>query len=140
MCSKKWTCFNSSNHRSQTAVSRDHPSQNKVRTSSYTCSQLIPNNKTDVILEIGALYNPNLLHDHRGDLFQHKFAKLVQQDVKDTNNDLVAPWHMHEKLRPGTFIDDSSFLIQRSFVGMRLKAQAEESKSTSMCYFSKPCS
>jgi hypothetical protein len=30
--------------------------------------------------------------------------KLVQQDIKDTNDDLVPPWLMREKLRPGTVV------------------------------------
>ena len=34
---------------------------------------------------------PRPLPDHRGDLFQHKIAKLVQHDIKDANDNLVAP-------------------------------------------------
>jgi hypothetical protein len=48
------------------------------------------------------LYNPNLLPDHCGDLFEHKHTMLVQQDIRDTNDNLVAPWQMQDKFRPGT--------------------------------------
>lgn len=63
------------------------------------------------VLEIGAYYDPDLLPDHRGDLFQHEQAKLVQQDIKDINNNLVAPWDMQEKLRPGTIVVIDSTLV-----------------------------
>jgi len=68
------------------------------------------------VLEVGALYNPNLLPDYCGDLFQHKFANLVQQDIKDTNDDLVPPWLiivevMCEKLRPGTVVIVDTTLV-----------------------------
>jgi len=64
----------------------------------------ISNDWIEPVFEVGALYNPNLLADYCGDLFQHKFAQLVQQDIKDTNDDLVPPWFMHEKLHPWTVV------------------------------------
>ena len=57
------------------------------------------------------MYDPDLLPDHRGDLFQHKNAKLVQHDIKDANDNLVAPWEMHDKLRPGTVVVVDSTLV-----------------------------
>ena len=63
------------------------------------------------VLELGALYDPNLLPDYLGDLFEHKFAKLVQQDIIDTEDNLVAPWLMHDKLRPGTVIVVDTTLV-----------------------------
>jgi len=58
--------------------------------------------------DVGGLYNPNLLPqaDHRGDLFEHKHAMLVQQDIRDsdTNDNLVVPWQMQDKFRPGTIV------------------------------------
>ena len=52
-----------------------------------------------------------MLPDYRGDLFQHEHAKLVQQDIKDTNDNLVAPWDMREKLRPGTIVVIDTTLV-----------------------------
>ena len=85
--------------------------KSKVRITSHKKKHPILNNLTDVVLEIGALYDPKLLPDYQGDLFQHKFAKLVQQDIKDTNEELVAPWHMQEKLRPGTVVVVDTTLV-----------------------------
>ena len=65
----------------------------------------------NITIELGALYDPILLPDHQGDLFQQKFAKVVQQDIKDTKDDLVPPWQMHEKLRPGTIVVVDTTLV-----------------------------
>lgn len=73
----------------------------------YNTSRSIDHNSnkhTAPILNIGDFYDPNLLHDYHGNLFQHVRAKLIQQDIRDTNNDLVAPWNMQQKLRPGTIV------------------------------------
>lgn len=54
-----------------------------------SCDADTSNDWIEPVFEVGALCNPNLLPDYCGDLFQHKFARLVQQDIKDTNDDLV---------------------------------------------------
>jgi hypothetical protein len=53
---------------------------------------------------VGALYDPNLLPDHRGKYFQHPNAKLVQQDMVDEEENLIVPWDMPKKLREGTVV------------------------------------
>ncbi|KAF8181773.1 hypothetical protein BJ912DRAFT_1124992 [Pholiota molesta] len=55
-------------------------------------------------IALGALYDPNLLPDHRGRYFQHKAAKLVQLDMVDVDDNLIAPWEMADKLREGTVV------------------------------------
>lgn len=55
-------------------------------------------------LSVGAFYPPDLLPDHQGPYFQHNKSKLVQLDVCDIENDLVAPWNMYNKLQPGTLV------------------------------------
>jgi len=62
-------------------------------------------------IKLGAFYDPDFLPDHRGDLFQQTLAKLVQQDIKDTNDELVAPWDMQHKLRPGTIVVVDTTLV-----------------------------
>jgi hypothetical protein len=71
----------------------------------------VPYISTEPVIEAGALYHPDLLPDHHGDLFQHKHAKLVQQDIKDANETLVAPWQMQEKLCPGTIVVVDATLV-----------------------------
>ena len=73
--------------------------------------KLVSNNWIEPIPELGALYNPDLLPDHCGDLFQHKLAKLVQQEIRDVNDELVAPWDVQHKLRPGTIVVVDSTLV-----------------------------
>jgi len=60
---------------------------------------------------LGGLYDPKLLADYHGELFQHKFAKVVQQEIMDTDDKFVAPWLMHDKLRPGTIIIVDATLV-----------------------------
>ncbi|KAF8204733.1 hypothetical protein BJ912DRAFT_1052061 [Pholiota molesta] len=55
-------------------------------------------------VKVGALYDPNLLPDHRGKYFQHPNAKLVQQDMVDEEENLIVPWDMPKKLREGTVV------------------------------------
>jgi hypothetical protein len=56
------------------------------------------------VVEIGAFYDPNLLPDHRGNYFNHVNAKLVQLDIRDEDDNLIPPWNMNDKLRPGTIV------------------------------------
>jgi hypothetical protein len=45
-----------------------------------------------------------LLPDYSGAYFNHIKAKLVQLDVCDVQNNLIAPWKFYEALRPGTLV------------------------------------
>jgi hypothetical protein len=62
-------------------------------------------------IKLGAFYDSDLLCDHHGDLFQHKHAKLVQPDIRDADNNLVAPWDINEKLCPRTIVVVDSTLV-----------------------------
>ncbi|PPR06558.1 hypothetical protein CVT24_001578 [Panaeolus cyanescens] len=53
---------------------------------------------------IGALYDPGLLPDHGGPLFMHQKARLVQLDMRDEDDNLIMPWQVYDKLRPGTIV------------------------------------
>lgn len=86
---------------------------------------------SNIKLEIGTLYEPNLLPDYRGDLFQHKNAKLVQQDIKDINDDLVAPWHMQDKLRPGTIV-----VMDTTLVCWHITGKGSSSRGRKVCTYS----
>lgn len=55
-------------------------------------------------VEKGAFYDPALNADYGGPYFQHIHNKLVQLDVRDVHNELIAPWEFHRALRPGTLI------------------------------------
>ncbi|KAJ7056294.1 hypothetical protein C8F01DRAFT_1155552, partial [Mycena amicta] len=52
-----------------------------------------------------------MLPDHRGPFFQHVHAKLVQNDYRDTDNTLIAPWERGVKLVEGTVILVSVSLV-----------------------------
>ncbi|KAJ6447545.1 hypothetical protein C8R45DRAFT_1115834 [Mycena sanguinolenta] len=55
-------------------------------------------------IKLGAYYDPRLLEDYGGPLFRHANAKLVQLDIRDAANRLIAPWNQYTALRPGSFI------------------------------------
>ncbi|KAJ7097310.1 hypothetical protein B0H15DRAFT_945963 [Mycena belliarum] len=55
-------------------------------------------------IKLGAFYEPDLLPDFGGDYFNLVKAKLVQQDVRDVNSNLVPPWKIYDALKPGTLI------------------------------------
>ncbi|KAJ6461570.1 hypothetical protein C8R47DRAFT_1080539 [Mycena vitilis] len=55
-------------------------------------------------IKLGAHYEPSLLPDYGGAYFNHTKAKLVQQDVRDVQNNLIPPWKIYEALRPGTLV------------------------------------
>ncbi|TEB15909.1 hypothetical protein FA13DRAFT_1822811 [Coprinellus micaceus] len=71
--------------------------------SSHTASETDDEPQGPVV-QRGALYDPNLLPDFGGPLFQLEKAKLVQQEVYDVDDNLVALWDMYDKLRPGTLV------------------------------------
>ncbi|KAJ7162721.1 hypothetical protein C8R43DRAFT_821679, partial [Mycena crocata] len=55
---------------------------------------------------VGAHYPPSLLSDYAGDYFQHQAAKLVQLDVRysDQEETIIPPWDNYDVLKPGTLI------------------------------------
>ena len=56
-------------------------------------------------IKLGALYDPWLLPDYRGPLYNHMSAKLVQRNIVDlATGSLVAPWDEYDKLCTGTVI------------------------------------
>ncbi|TEB28226.1 hypothetical protein FA13DRAFT_1774984 [Coprinellus micaceus] len=55
-------------------------------------------------VQLGAFYDPHLLPDFGGPMFELEKAKLVQHNIVDAQGDLVAPWQIYDKLRPGTLV------------------------------------
>ena len=70
-------------------------------------------------IKAGALYPLDRLADHRGPFFQQTKAKLVQQDIRDFDDNLVPPWQMHNKLQPGTLV-----LVRATLVSWEWKEAA----------------
>ncbi|KAF8996884.1 hypothetical protein BDQ17DRAFT_1512914 [Cyathus striatus] len=59
------------------------------------------NTTTDsVSIEVGSFYEPSILNDYRGDQFQLDHAKLVQMPYYDTEDQLIKPTEVRDKLRP----------------------------------------
>ena len=55
-------------------------------------------------VQLGAYYEPRLLHDYGGTIFNHSAAKLLQRNITDTNGSLIPPWDEYDKLRTGTVV------------------------------------
>ena len=55
-------------------------------------------------MQLGAYYDPRLLHDHRGTIFNHTAMKLLQCDITDIDGSLVPLWEEYDKLRTGTVV------------------------------------
>ncbi|KAJ6454562.1 hypothetical protein C8R47DRAFT_955212, partial [Mycena vitilis] len=55
-------------------------------------------------IKLGAHYEPALLQDYGGSYFNHIKSKLVQLDVRDTQNNLIPPWKFYDALKPGTLV------------------------------------
>ncbi|KAJ7251173.1 hypothetical protein B0H12DRAFT_650971 [Mycena haematopus] len=53
--------------------------------------------------KIGDLYDPNIFPDHSGDWFNHSDnVKIIQRDIRDEDDKLIAPSELREKLTEGT--------------------------------------
>ena len=78
-------------------------------------------------IKLGALYDPRLLPDYGGPLYNHMSAKLVQQNIVDlATGSFVAPWDEYNKLRTGTVVimKVSFHTYTMSFNGNAKKASA----------------
>ncbi|PCH37362.1 hypothetical protein WOLCODRAFT_21029 [Wolfiporia cocos MD-104 SS10] len=49
-------------------------------------------------VKLGATYDPSVLPDHRGTLFNHVHAQVQQPDFRDMDENLIAPWELQDKL------------------------------------------
>ena len=56
----------------------------------------------DVVLS--AFYDPWVLPDFGGPLFQLVHAKLIQRNLTDIFDQLILPWETYDKLWPGTLV------------------------------------
>jgi len=57
-----------------------------------------------VIVVLGAFYEPDLLPDYSSDHFALIKNKLVQHDVRDTDDHLIPAWKIEKGPRPGTVV------------------------------------
>ncbi|KAJ7120674.1 hypothetical protein C8R43DRAFT_1136625 [Mycena crocata] len=55
-------------------------------------------------IKLGAHYEPTLLPDFGGDMFNLTKGKLAQQNIKNKKGELIPPWKIYEELRPGTLV------------------------------------
>lgn len=55
-------------------------------------------------LKLGNYYDPALNSDYGGEYFSLVKNRLKQLDVRDAENELVAPWKFRDALKPGTLI------------------------------------
>ncbi|KAJ6568173.1 hypothetical protein B0H10DRAFT_2238259 [Mycena sp. CBHHK59/15] len=55
-------------------------------------------------VQLGVFYDPRVLEDYGGLMFQHVNAKLLQLDIRDADNKLIPPWKQYAALRPGTLV------------------------------------
>lgn len=67
--------------------------------------------------QLKGLYEPSLLPDYDVNLFSLKKAMLAQQDLRDIDDKLIAPWDAQKALCPGTLVDVEATLIVYSFCG-----------------------
>jgi hypothetical protein len=49
-------------------------------------------------------YDPQILPDYRGQLYQHTDSKLRQLDIRDIDNSLIHPTEWYAKLRRGALV------------------------------------
>ncbi|KAK7032409.1 hypothetical protein VNI00_013157 [Paramarasmius palmivorus] len=62
-------------------------------------------NGTPSEIALGDLYDPSVLPDYGGSLFQHRRAKVIQPDYRDgRNKKLLHPANWWSDLRPGTLV------------------------------------
>jgi hypothetical protein len=65
-------------------------------------------------------YEPSVLSDYGGEVFQHSESKLRQLDIRDVDNELIAPQNWYDQLRRGT-------LVSRDGQGKSSRVQLRES-------------
>lgn len=62
------------------------------------------NNIHEVAVTTNTFYEPTVLPDYRGELYKHVNAKLHQLDIRDADNELIAPQDWYSSLRHGTLV------------------------------------
>ncbi|KAF8170545.1 hypothetical protein K438DRAFT_1982692 [Mycena galopus ATCC 62051] len=85
------------NTKSRRAAEAQSPTQSEDAEMGASVAPITENRK------IGDLYDPNLFPEHRGDWFRHSSnVKIVQRDIRDEDDKLIAPFELREKLTEGT--------------------------------------
>ncbi|KIK33907.1 hypothetical protein CY34DRAFT_98831 [Suillus luteus UH-Slu-Lm8-n1] len=62
------------------------------------------NNTHETAVTTNTFYEPTVLPDYGGELYRHVNAKLRQLDIRDANNELIAPQDWYSSLRRGTLV------------------------------------
>jgi len=65
--------------------------------------------------QLGGLYEPTVLPDYDPRLFNLKKARLAQQEIIGTDDNLIGPWDTAAALRPGTLVAIEATLIIYNF-------------------------
>ncbi|KAG1727369.1 uncharacterized protein EDB91DRAFT_1208287 [Suillus paluster] len=61
-------------------------------------------NPSEAAITTNTFHEPTILPDYGGDLFQHVNAKLRQLDIRNVDNDLIAPQEWYSSLKRGTLV------------------------------------
>ncbi|KAG1795860.1 hypothetical protein EV424DRAFT_1353357 [Suillus variegatus] len=61
-------------------------------------------NTQETEITTNTFYDPTILPDYGGDLFQHVNAKLRQLDIRDVENQLIPPQNWYTSLKRGTLV------------------------------------
>ncbi|EDQ98913.1 uncharacterized protein LACBIDRAFT_318519 [Laccaria bicolor S238N-H82] len=55
-------------------------------------------------IKVGDTYEPTVLNDYGGPLFQHVHSKLVQHDISTLDKRIIPPWAEYDALSEGTLV------------------------------------
>lgn len=61
-------------------------------------------NTQETEITTNTFYDPTVLPDYGGDLFQHINAKLRQLDIRNVENELIPPQNWYTSLKRGTLV------------------------------------
>ncbi|KAG6875030.1 hypothetical protein C0992_005496 [Termitomyces sp. T32_za158] len=95
---------NPNRNRINTNRSKKRPASATDTDSATTLSSDGSANPVVPVVRPGDFYDPRLNDDYKGPYFNLVQNKLVQLDVRDGDNELVAPWLFYDRLKPGTLV------------------------------------
>ncbi|KAG2151979.1 hypothetical protein BD769DRAFT_1658426 [Suillus cothurnatus] len=88
----------------KTINSSNDNSDNKTAESTSAEDTAPKENTHEPAMTTNTFYDPTVLPDYGGDLYHHVNARLRQLDIRDVNNDLIAPQDWYSSLRRGTLV------------------------------------
>lgn len=76
----------------------------KAAESTSTADTELKDNTKEGGITTNNFYEPAVLPDYGGELFQHVNAKLRQLDIRNVENNLIPPQDWYSELRRGTLV------------------------------------